>query len=96
MLRKEAVSPQLLKLLQRLMSLPELQKHQLVGGTALALQIEHRISVDIDLFSNAETNYNEIEEVMSKVFKDEFKVAHYINARFGKGICFYLEGNKQI
>jgi len=42
MLRKEAVSPQLLKLLQRLMSLPELHQHQLVGGTALALQIGHR------------------------------------------------------
>ena len=45
MLRKEAVSPQLLKLLQRLMSLPELHKHHLVGGTALALQIGHRFSV---------------------------------------------------
>ena len=94
MLRKEAVSPQLLKLLQRLMSLPELHQHQLVGGTALALQIGHRISVDIDLFANAETNYIEIEEVMSKVFKGEFKVGHYINSKFGKGICFYLEGIK--
>ena len=45
MLRKEAVSPQLLKLLQNLMSLPELHKHQLVGGTALALQIGHRFSI---------------------------------------------------
>jgi hypothetical protein len=94
MLRKEAVSPQLLKLLQHLMSLPELHKHQLVGGTALALQIGHRLSVDIDLFSYAETNYNEIEESISREFKDEFKVAHYINSNFGKGICFYLEGIK--
>jgi len=94
MLRKEAISPQLLKLLQRLMSLPELHKHQLVGGTALALQIGHRISVDIDLFSDAETNYIEMEEVMSKVFEGDFKVAHYLNSSFGKGICFYLEGIK--
>jgi hypothetical protein len=76
------------------MSLPELHKHHLVGGTALALQIGHRFSVDIDLFSHAETNYIEIEEVMSQVFKDDFKVAHYINSTFGKGICFYLEGIK--
>jgi hypothetical protein len=94
MLRKEAVSPQLLKLLQHLMSLPELHKHQLVGGTALALQIGHRVSVDIDLFSPNETNYNEIEAAISREFKDEFKVAHYINSTFGKGICFYLEGIK--
>jgi hypothetical protein len=94
MLRKEAISPQLLKLLQRLMSLPELHKHHLVGGTALALQIGHRVSVDIDLFSPAETNYNEIEESISREFKDEFKVAHYINSNFGKGICLYLEGIK--
>jgi hypothetical protein len=76
------------------MSLPELHKHQLVGGTALALQIGHRISVDIDLFSDAETNYIEMEEVMSKVFEGDFKVAHYLNSSFGKGICFYLEGIK--
>ena len=74
MLRKEAVSPQLLKLLHRLMSIPELNNHQLVGGTALALQIGHRISVDIDLFSNTDTNYNEIEAVISKEFNGEFKI----------------------
>jgi hypothetical protein len=94
MLRKEAVSPQLLKLLQRLMSLPELNKHHLVRGTALALQIGHRISVDIDLFSPTETNYKEIEAAISREFKGEFKVAQYINSTFGKGICFYLEGIK--
>lgn len=94
MLRKEAVSPQLLKLLQHLMSLPELHKHHLVGGTALALQIGHRLSVDIDLFSYAETNYNEIEESISREFKGEFKVAHSINSTFGKGISLYLEGIK--
>ena len=72
MLRKEAVSPQLLKLLQRLMSLPELNKHHLVGGTALALQIGHRISVDIDLFSHTESNYKEIEAAISREFKGFF------------------------
>jgi hypothetical protein len=33
------------------MALPELQDFFLVGGTALALQIGHRISLDIDLFT---------------------------------------------
>jgi hypothetical protein len=41
MLRKENVSDVLLGVLNRLMSLPELTEHRLVGGTALALQIGH-------------------------------------------------------
>jgi len=35
------------------MALPELSKFNLVGGTALALQIGHRISVDLDLFGQS-------------------------------------------
>lgn len=34
------------------MSLPELNAFNFVGGTSLALQIGHRISVDLDLFGN--------------------------------------------
>lgn len=51
MLQKEAVSPETLELLMRLMEDKELEGFFLVGGTALALQIGHRLSIDIDLFS---------------------------------------------
>jgi len=50
MLQRQTVSSQLLALLERLMAIPELDNLRLVGGTALALQIGHRTSVDIDLF----------------------------------------------
>jgi hypothetical protein len=33
------------------MLLPELKDFFLVGGTSLALQLGHRISIDIDLFT---------------------------------------------
>jgi hypothetical protein len=36
----------------------------LVGGTALALQLGHRISIDIDLFSSASFNENELAEYL--------------------------------
>jgi hypothetical protein len=51
MLQYRALYPATLELLKKLMALPELQDFFLVGGTALALQIGHRISLDIDLFT---------------------------------------------
>ena len=41
---------------------------RLVGGTALSLQIGHRVSIDIDLFSdqtNGTINFDEIDELVS-------------------------------
>ena len=60
MLRKEAVSTALSHLLNRLMAIEILGYHRLVGGTALALQIGHWISVDIDLFSDQHSDYHSI------------------------------------
>lgn len=54
MLHKETVSPLLLEVLKRLQAFPELKDFVLVGGTALSLQIGHRKSVDIDLFTAGE------------------------------------------
>ncbi len=51
MLYKETVSPVLLTILNRLQTCPELDEFVLVGGTALSLQIGHRRSIDIDLFT---------------------------------------------
>jgi hypothetical protein len=50
MLQTAAVEPGTLALLKRLMTLPSLEKLNLVGGTSLALQLGHRISIDLDLF----------------------------------------------
>ena len=45
-----AVSPEILRTIQELQRLPSLWGFSLGGGTNLALQYNHRISDDIDLF----------------------------------------------
>ena len=45
------IAPQTLNLIKELQVLPELSDFYLVGGTSLALQIGHRNSIDIDLFT---------------------------------------------
>ncbi len=47
------VNPYLLKVLMQLMAAEEFAQFRLVGGTALSLLRGHRISVDIDLFTDA-------------------------------------------
>ena len=44
------------QLIQQLQALPELKEFYLVGGTSLALQLGHRNSIDIDLFSQNDFN----------------------------------------
>jgi hypothetical protein len=51
MLYTETVEAKTLDLIKKLMADSELKDFNLVGGTALSLQIGHRISEDIDLFS---------------------------------------------
>lgn len=45
MLQTRAIEPGTLELLRQLMSLPTIEPFYLVGGTALALQLGHRLSV---------------------------------------------------
>ncbi len=52
MLHKETVHLATLELLTQLMCDENVNEFILVGGTSLSLQIGHRISVDLDLFSN--------------------------------------------
>jgi Nucleotidyl transferase AbiEii toxin, Type IV TA system len=52
MLQSATVHPATLAILKQLMSMPALKQFNLVGGTSLSLQIGHRISIDLDLFSN--------------------------------------------
>src|SRR5579872_4962265 len=51
MLRTQTVAQGTLDLIKRFMSDDKFNNFNLVGGTALALKIGHRVSVDIDLFS---------------------------------------------
>lgn len=52
-LHYETVTPLLRKVLNDIMANPIFEPFYLVGGTSLSLRLGHRISVDIDLFTNA-------------------------------------------
>ena len=54
MLQTSSTNDDLLKVLNSLMKVPSLGPFRLVGGTALSLQLGHRISEDIDLFAAKE------------------------------------------
>jgi len=60
MLRTQTVETGTLDLIKKLMSDSNFNEFNLVGGTALALQIGHRISIDIDLFSIKPFNASEL------------------------------------
>jgi len=52
MLHLETVEPKTFRLLKKLMDDEKLKTFSLVGGTSLSLQIGHRKSIDLDLFSS--------------------------------------------
>jgi len=57
--------------LKTLMQAEELKNFRLVGGTALALHLGHRMSVDIDLFTDAmygSIDFEVIEDYLKKTF----------------------------
>ena len=70
MLYKETVSPAALELLNKLMAIPELNEFALVGGTNLALRFGHRISVDIDLFTNQPFNVLKVKQAITDHFPE--------------------------
>lgn len=69
MLFKEPVTPSTLKIIQKLFSIDELNNFDLVGGTALAMQIGHRISVDIDMFSKIVFDNKQLKECLLENFQ---------------------------
>lgn len=70
MLHYETVEPDTLELLNKLMGKPYLSTFNLVGGTALSLQIGHRKSIDLDLFSIEEFDGASLLENLQKDFQN--------------------------
>ena len=70
MLHKEIhiITAETFSLIQQLQSFPELKNFHLVGGTALALQLGHRNSLDIDLFSKSDFEYATLMDFLKKSF----------------------------
>jgi len=78
-LKYNTVKPQLRDILSWLMAEEIFDPFRLVGGTALSLQLGHRESVDIDLFT--ETPYGEVDfDAIDKHLKNNFE---YVDSREG-------------
>ena len=69
MLRKESVTDALWNLLLDLQKSEVFKDYFLVGGTSLALQMGHRISVDIDLFTRKEVDKDSVFAFFDKNYK---------------------------
>lgn len=74
MLFKNTVSDNTYELLTKLMLLESLKSFALVGGTNLSLRYGHRISIDIDLFTNTKFVPSEIFEEIKSTFKSITKL----------------------
>lgn len=72
MLHTSAIEPGTLSLLKELLSLPVLESYTLAGGTALSLYYGHRLSIDLDLFSNEHLAYDDILNALQQKFGERF------------------------
>lgn len=69
MLQTRTVEPGTLELLKELMAVPAIEPFYLVGGTALALQIGHRYSIDLDLFTTEDFDKNGLIDSIERKFE---------------------------
>lgn len=74
MLYFETVEPGTLSLLREVMSISALADFHLVGGTALALQYGHRVSIDLDLFNSRPFDNDEVMQVLEENFSHRLAV----------------------
>ena len=82
MLQKETVQPTTLELIKKLQHDKNLNDFFLVGGTALALQIGHRTSDDIGLFTNQPFDSNKLTEYLEINYQMS---VHYLHNKTLKG-----------
>ncbi len=68
MLRTETVADDTLGLLRTLMQKDYLKEFYLVGGTSLSLQIGHRISIDLDMFTSTDFDPKELKMTLEDDF----------------------------
>ena len=64
MLYKNTIESKTFELLERLMGDVRFKEFHLVGGTALALQIGHRKSVDLDLFTLEDFDFEDLNKYL--------------------------------
>jgi hypothetical protein len=86
MLHVQTVSPELLALTRQFMQDEKFQDFRLVGGTALALQIGHRESIDIDLFSNRPFDASSLRDHINSNYPTE------ISGEINNGVSTRING----
>ena len=67
---------------------------RLVGGTALSLQIGHRESIDIDLFSDADYGTLDFESI-ENYLQENFKYVDFLNTIPAMGKSYFIGKNKE-
>lgn len=88
------VSPLLEEILKDFMKDEVFLPFRLVGGTALSLQIGHRISVDIDLFTESDYGSIDFEEIKNHL-EYKYDYCSYRNIdRVGMGTYFEIGNSK--
>lgn len=95
MLYYNTVNELLKQILLTLMSAEVFVPFRLVGGTALSLQLGHRMSIDIDLFSDApygSIDFNQIDSYLTHTFP---YVTHFANLSPGMGKSYVVGSSKE-
>lgn len=85
------ISPVMRSILSELMLMPELSSYRLVGGTNLALQLGHRLSVDIDLFAGGGAPSP---KTVSDILANQFRERIQINRIMQHGMAASIDGIK--
>lgn len=93
-LRAESTSATLLQYLREISGWPELHSFRLVGGTALSLQLGHRISVDIDLFTDADYGSIDFVPIYHRLRKQYPVIIGNIPDNKGFGCSFLIGDSK--
>lgn len=90
------VLPRLLSPLQKLMKATEFNGFRLVGGTSLSLQLGHRESVDIDLFTDAAYDSVDFNSIDIYLRSNYSYVDTFNTPIVGMGKSYYIgESSKQ-
>ncbi|SHF46569.1 Nucleotidyl transferase AbiEii toxin, Type IV TA system [Salegentibacter echinorum] len=92
---KATVSELLWEMLCKVMTFKELESFRLVGGTSLSLLLGHRMSVDIDLFTDAEYGSIDFDKI-DVLFLNSFKhVEMSYGGNNGMGKTYFIGKDKE-
>lgn len=84
------VAPLLKEALHKLMAAEEFQDFRLVGGTALSLQLGHRMSIDIDLFTDSPYGSIDFDGIEGLLHKQFAYVSHSVTNLVAMGQSYFV------